>query len=263
MDKKVIISIAIGVSAIALFLLGTMFFTKDKSSLDGASKEIDKEQKQEEKEKEEEIEILEEKKYLHYDEYTDESDNDMIGLSFYKDTEGFYDFDGVKVGYPEYTPSTDAESDDFDSEEDYQNYYKVGIRLQFLVDKDLYVEDIQDFVEGMKTIKVSGVGMSEKRVGQWKEFIENAKELVGDGVVYEKGDYIPITYDIPYEDIMDVEFDKEDVDAGIFRTMVYDGEIEVNGNMEIDINGVEIELDEVEAKDVGKIEVVPDIVEEY
>src|SRR5699024_4238129 len=139
MGKKGIISIIVAALLIVAVVVGAMFMSKDSNDLDDATGEIEKEQEQIEKEEQKEREEKEEAGIIEINEGFEsvgQINEVRASARYYVDTEGFYDFNGVKMGYPQVAPADDL----------YTEEKRLGIQAFVLVDRDLNVEDVEDYI---------------------------------------------------------------------------------------------------------------------
>src|SRR5699024_1317690 len=259
MGKKGIISIIVAALLIVAVVVGAMFMSKDSNDLDGATGEIEKEQEQIEKEEQKEREEKEEAGIIEINEgFESVGQIDVVRASarYYVDTEGFYDFNGVKMGYPQVAPAGIETKEKM-----------LGIQTFVLVDRDVKVEDAEEFHEEIDSVKINGEGISEYIKEFFKDDIEYAQEE-GEEYLYKKGDVIGVQYDVPYDELVEekdeVVDELEDGISSIYLYFYFDG----YGNHEkftIDFNGIELDIPDQEEegeKTSLYIEFKPDIIEE-
>lgn len=189
-------------------------------------------------------------------------DNEYGGLfrnfdSLYSDTEGFYDIDGLKIGYP----TVDGlEDDDLTPKGDMDE----GIGINFLVynDEELNEKDFNNQIEELKNLQVNGKEIIEDGFGFGRYSItdkEDADKFKEDFtkdndknfVIPEESMY-KVSVFIPYENLGDNEVkNKEDYQ---------DKKDSDDFSIKLDINGQEFIINKhISEKDTTQV--IPEIIE--
>lgn len=173
-----------------------------------------------------------------------------------KDTEGFYEVEGLNIGYPMITYSS-------------EDNVTVSLSLSLLIDKDIKSKEIDNFLDQYKNVNVNGHKLTEDIMVYSDDSINSQSEAEGLGYDFDdrevalyKDSILEVWLEIPIEDVFGDNKEYKDLVKSLEDGEI-DGEEAYNKLWEdlfeekpvLNINGREWELtDDVKAEELDDID---------
>src|SRR5699024_10377704 len=177
-----------------------------------------------------------------------------LGESYYSDTEGFFEVDGVNVGYPVVSQFIDPE--------DEEDKPLVSIVMYLYTDKDIKESKVNNYLDKVRDLEVSGYKVGDKDI-QMPDRIEDLKEDKEEKIHLGKDTLIYFGMVVPYDTVFKEDSDIEnsqDLYEKFFSEDSIEGKEETPkvkvGDKEIDLD---IEMDDEELEEKGFI-IKPEVV---